>query len=154
MWQQLYDVYYCLSNSYAIVFRHNRRFYYRPQFQHRRKPHPLISRLSTDHGHDIIDRELNLNENYSLVVNQQDAKVIDTIRRLRHSIMLCSEDVTKRKMLWNVNAIWRMLAKLGACKKLLKLVLFLYYKDPPPKNTNIWKYLYYFLSKSRKKVTR
>ena len=44
MWSQLYGVCYCLSNSCAIVLRHNRRFDYRPQFQDRQKPHPLISR--------------------------------------------------------------------------------------------------------------
>ena len=44
MWPQLYGVCYCLSNSYAIVFKHTRRFDYRPQFQDRQKPHPLILR--------------------------------------------------------------------------------------------------------------
>ena len=40
----IWCVCYCLSNSYAIVFRHNRRFSYRRKFQDRQKPHPLISR--------------------------------------------------------------------------------------------------------------
>ena len=44
MWPQLYGVCYCLSNSCAIVFRHNRSFDYQPQFRDRQKPHPLTSR--------------------------------------------------------------------------------------------------------------
>ena len=40
----MYGVCYCLSNSYAIAFRHNRRFNYQPQFQDRQKPRSLISR--------------------------------------------------------------------------------------------------------------
>ena len=51
MWPQLYDVCYCLSNSCAIVFRHNPRFDYRPQFQDRQKPHPLISRRAVRRRH-------------------------------------------------------------------------------------------------------
>ena len=58
MWPQLYGVCYCLSNSCAIVFRHNRRFDYRPQFQDRQKPHPLFH--VAQYGDDIIGRELNL----------------------------------------------------------------------------------------------
>ena len=46
MWQQMYGVCYCLSNCYAIIFRHNRRFndHAATQFRDRQKPHPLISR--------------------------------------------------------------------------------------------------------------
>ena len=61
LWPQLYGVCYCVSNSCAIVFRHNRRFNYRPQFQDRQKPHHLISLFHVvQHGDDIIDRELHL----------------------------------------------------------------------------------------------
>ena len=42
---------YCLSNSYAIVFRHKRRFNYQPQFQNRQKPQPLISRRAVRRRH-------------------------------------------------------------------------------------------------------
>ena len=42
MWSKLYDVC-CLSNSYNIVCRHNRRFNYRSQFQDLQKPHHHIS---------------------------------------------------------------------------------------------------------------
>ena len=51
MWSQLYGVCYCLSNSCAVVLRHNRRFDYRPQFQDRQKPHPLISRRAVRRRH-------------------------------------------------------------------------------------------------------
>ena len=51
MWTQLYGVCYCLSNSYAIVFRHSRLFNYRSQFQERQKPHPLISRRAVRRRH-------------------------------------------------------------------------------------------------------
>ena len=51
MLSQMYGVSYCLFNSYAIVFRHNRRFNYRPQFQDRQKPHPLISRRAVRRRH-------------------------------------------------------------------------------------------------------
>ena len=51
MWPQLYGVCYCLSNSCAIVFRHNRRFDYRPQFQDREKPHPFIPRHAVRRPH-------------------------------------------------------------------------------------------------------
>ena len=51
MWSQLYGVCYCLSNSCAIVFRHNQRFDYRPQSQDRQKLHPLISRRSVRRRH-------------------------------------------------------------------------------------------------------
>ena len=42
---------YCLSNSYGIVFRHNQHSNYRPQFQDRQKPHPLISRRAVRRRH-------------------------------------------------------------------------------------------------------
>ena len=58
MWPQLYGVCYCLSNRYAIFFKHNRRFDYQPQFQDRQKPHPLFH--VAQYGDDIIGRELNL----------------------------------------------------------------------------------------------
>ena len=58
MWSQLYGVCYCLSNSCAIVFRHKRRFDYRPQFQDRQKLYPLFHVALC--GDDIIRRELNL----------------------------------------------------------------------------------------------
>ena len=41
----------CLSNSYAIVFRHNRRFNCRSQFHDRQKPNPLISRRAVRRRH-------------------------------------------------------------------------------------------------------
>ena len=56
MWSQLYGVCYCLSNSCAVVFKHNRRFNYRPQFQDRQKP---LFHLA-QYGDDIIGREFNL----------------------------------------------------------------------------------------------
>ena len=48
---------YCLSNSYAIVIRHNRRFndHAATQFRDRQKPHPLFH--ATLYGDDIIGRE-------------------------------------------------------------------------------------------------
>ena len=42
IWPQMYGVCYCLSNSYAIVVRLNRRFNYWPQFQDRRSRTPLF----------------------------------------------------------------------------------------------------------------
>ena len=51
MWPQLYHVLYCLSNSYAIFFRHNRQFNYRPQFQDWQLPQPLISHRTERRRH-------------------------------------------------------------------------------------------------------
>ena len=60
MWPQLYGVFYDLFNSYAIVFRHSRRFNYQPHFYDRQSPHPLFH--VAQYGDSIIGWELNLNE--------------------------------------------------------------------------------------------